>query len=350
MDDEQIAEVADGRHRHLRRGILRLAVTAVVVALLVTLLPGLGHVRSELMHISAGWLASAIGFELLSSVAYVLLFHRTFCPGVKWRVSARIGLSELGVDTLVPAGGASGLALGAWVLRRRGLARDRIPGLTVAFFLVTSMVNFAAVIVLGFGLWLGVFAGRGPIELTLVPAVLATVVLAVFVSLPRLLARSPGLVRPSGGRVRRAARAALNAIAGGITETLRLLRSGDPAIYAGTIGYWAFDNAVLWVTFRALGQPPALAVVGMAYLIGQLGGALPIPLGVGGVDGGLIGSFVLFHVPLALTASAVLAYRAIQIGVPAVLGGVALTQLRRALNVDSELRSVGASASMSPPT
>jgi hypothetical protein len=106
----------------------------VIVALAIVLLPGLGSVRHNLSKISVGWLALAAGLEVLSSVCYVLLFHRVFCPGIRRRISARIGRSELGADTLVPAGGASGLALGAWVLKRRGMPPGRIRHSRLAFF------------------------------------------------------------------------------------------------------------------------------------------------------------------------------------------------------------------------
>jgi uncharacterized protein (TIRG00374 family) len=105
-------------------------------------------------------------------------------------------------------------------------------------------------------------------------------------------------------------------------------------VYAGAIGYWAFDNAVLWVCFRALGHPPPIAVVASGYLIGQLGSALPLPAGIGGVDLGLIGTFALFHVPLASATAAVLTYRAIQVWVPALLGGVSLARLPSTLKVE----------------
>jgi uncharacterized membrane protein YbhN (UPF0104 family) len=328
------AEVAEGRRLQLRKGVLQLSAVVVLVALLVAFLPGLGQVRQHLSHITTGWLGVAAGCEILSSVCYVVLFHRMFCPGVRWGISARIGMSELGVDTLVPAGGATGLALGAWVLRRRGMASERIPGLTVAFFLLTSLVNFAAVIVFGFGLWFGLFAGRAPIEMTLIPAGLATTGIVLFFYLPRLLGRRGE--RSPRRRLGRLLHRGLRGIAGGVGETSTFLRSGDPLVYAGAIGYWAFDNAVLWVTFRALGHAPPVAVVAMAYLIGQLGGALPIPLGIGGIDGGLIGAFVLFNVSLSTTTSAVLAYRAIQIWIPAVLGGAALTRLRQTYKVEPQ--------------
>jgi uncharacterized protein (TIRG00374 family) len=88
---------------------------------------------------------------------------------------------------------------------------------------------------------------------------------------------------------------------------------------------------VLGVSFRAFGYSPALGVLVLGYLIGQLGGNVPLPGGIGGVDGGLIGTFALYHQPLAVTTAAVLIYHAIAIWIPALMGSVAFVQLRRTL-------------------
>ena len=69
----------------------------------------------------------------------------------------------------------------------------------------------------------------------------------------------------------------------------------------------------------------------MGYLIGQLGGLLPIPGGVGGIDGGLIGTLVVYGAPAAATTAAVLAYRLILFWLPLLLGTVAFWTLRRRL-------------------
>ncbi len=108
------------------------------------------------------------------------------------------------------------------------------------------------------------------------------------------------------------------------------MRSRDWMILVGAVGYWAFDNAVLWATFNAFGESPALSIILLGYLIGQLGGLLPIPGGVGGIDGGLIGTLLVFGTPLAATAAAVLAYRVILIWLPLIIGGPAFASLRRA--------------------
>ena len=55
---------------------------------------------------------------------------------------------------------------------------------------------------------------------------------------------------------------------------------------------------ILWATFRAFGSAPPLAVVWIGYLIGELGGLIPVPGGIGGVDAGLVDSFVLYNVPI----------------------------------------------------
>lgn len=118
----------------------------------------------------------------------------------------------------------------------------------------------------------------------------------------------------------------------GTGDALALIRGGDLLLLGGAVGYWAFDNAVLWATFSAIGDAPAIPVILLGYLIGQLGGALPLPGGIGGMDGGLIGAMVVFGAPLALTVGAVLAYRLILFWLPLTIGGAAFVSLRRGMN------------------
>jgi uncharacterized protein (TIRG00374 family) len=92
-----------------------------------------------------------------------------------------------------------------------------------------------------------------------------------------------------------------------------------------------FDLAVLAAAFKALGHSPAIGVLVLGYLIGQLGGNIPVPGGIGGLDGGLIGVFVLYHQPLAATTAAVLIYHTISLWLPALLGSAAFIQLRNTL-------------------
>ena len=97
----------------------------------------------------------------------------------------------------------------------------------------------------------------------------------------------------------------------------------------GAVAWWGFDIAVLWACFHAFGGSPPTAVVVMAYFIGMLGNTLPLPGGIGGVDGGMIGGFTAFGVRVALAVEAVLAYRGFAFWLPTLPGAVAYLQLRR---------------------
>ena len=110
---------------------------------------------------------------------------------------------------------------------------------------------------------------------------------------------------------------------GGTREAVQIVRSRNLLVITGSLGYWAFDNAVLWATFHAFGFSPPITVILMGYLIGQLGGLLPLPGGLGGIDGGLIGTLIVYGTPAAATAAAVLVYRVILFWLPLILGAVA---------------------------
>jgi uncharacterized membrane protein YbhN (UPF0104 family) len=309
-----------------RRGLQAIAALAVLV-LIFLLAPGLGQVRDKLAGADPGWLVLATAFEGLSFASYIVMFGPIFCTGLGRRRSWQIGGSELAMGSLVPASGAGGLALGAWVLHRGGMGGQRIARRSVAFFLIKSGVNFLAVAVLGTVMAFGLVGPDLSLWLTALPAGLAALAIAAVAALPRL---GPGIDPGSeASRPRRWLYATRRAVIDGIAEAIRLLRSGDRRVLAGSVGYWAFDNAVLWATFHAFGLSPALTVVLMGYLIGQLGGLLPIPGGIGGIDGGLIGTLIVYGAPAAGTAAAVLAYRVILFWLPLIVGGIAFTALRR---------------------
>jgi uncharacterized protein (TIRG00374 family) len=316
--------------RRLLRRLLQVVALLAVVVLVALFAPGLGEVRERLGHAAPGWLAVAVVLEALSCGSYVLMFRPVFCRQMSWRTSAQIAWSELGAGSLVPASGAGGLALGAWILNRGGMPADLIARRSVAFFLIKSSVNFVAVAALGTVMAVGLVGPERSLLLTALPAALSVAVIALVLAIPRL---GPGRdARPGQSRLSRALVAVRRAVIGGTAEAVEILRSRDLTVVAGAIGYWAFDNAVLWATFQAVGADVPLAVVLMGYLIGQLGGLLPLPGGVGGIDGGLIGTLVVYGAPAAPTAAAVLAYRIILFWLPLLGGAIAFVLLRRALD------------------
>jgi uncharacterized protein (TIRG00374 family) len=315
--------------RRLARRLVAVLALLVALILIALLAPGLDQVRDVLARASLGWLALAVAFELLSCVSYVLMFRPVFCRRMSWRASAEIGGAELAVGSIVPASGAGGLALGAWILSRRGMPADRIARRSVAFFLIKSSVNFVAVAVIGTLMAVGLIGPHRSLLLTALPAALSVALIALLLAMPRLGAgRPPG---PGAGKVRRAVHAARAAVIDGVREARELVLRRDAVLLAGAIGYWAWDNAVLWATYHAVGADVPLSIVLMGYLIGQLGGLLPLPGGVGGIDGGLIGTLIVYGAPAAATAAAVLLYRVILFWLPLLLGAIAFASLRRAL-------------------
>jgi uncharacterized membrane protein YbhN (UPF0104 family) len=310
----------------LRRSLVLLAAVALAVVAALVLVPGLGSLREKFMGAQPGWLALACVLQLGSCAAYVLVFRGVFCRQMSWRTSTEIGLSELAANSVFSIGGAGGLALGAWILRRGGLPAAFIARRTVAFFLLTSLANVTFLGLGGVALATGLLSGSPGLLLGLIPAVAAALAIAIALGARRL----------AGAFARRSMRARLaagaQALGDGLDEAVRLLRTGDPAILAGASGYMLFDVAMLGVCFAAFGNDvPPVGVLLVAYIIGQLGSLIPIPGGIGGVDAGLIGTLVLYGVDATAAAVAVIAYRGLLLAIPALLGLPALAVLRRRL-------------------
>jgi uncharacterized protein (TIRG00374 family) len=325
--------------RRLRNRLLLLGGLVLAVVAVVTLLPGLEGLRTRLSGAKPGWLALGVGLKFLSGLGYIAVFRMVFCRRMTWRVSYQIGMSELGANALFPTGGAGGLALGAWALKRGGMPGSEIARRTAAFFLLTSVANVLAVVVIGLGLAAQVLPGETNPALTILPAAIAAIAIVVAVlagrTAPRLHRRLERSEHRESSRFSRFTLKTLVAIADGVNEALALLREANPWLIGGIVAYLFFDVMILWATFRAFGAAPPLAIVWMAYLIGELGGLIPVPGGIGGVDAGLVGTFVLYGVSITSAASAVLAYRAIALWVPAILGSLAFVALRRTLRRES---------------
>jgi uncharacterized protein (TIRG00374 family) len=309
----------------LKRALIAVGLL-VVLGLIAWLAPGLGQVRSLITDADPAWLVLAITLEVLSSLAYVFMFRPVFCRRMSWRSTFEIALSELAVGSIVPASGAGGVALGAWILTRSGMPGPIVARRSVAFLLLKSSVNFVAVAVIGILMFAGVGPHVSPL-LTLLPAfaAIAAIVAVVFVG---------HISRRFADSNKTKLRIVLAAVADGVEEAGILLRKRDPYLIWGAIGYWLFDNLALLAAFHAFGADIPLIIVLQGYLIGQLGGALPLPGGLGGIDGGLIGTLILYGVGAAEAAAAVLLYRVVLFWIPLIMGVPAFISLRRGLDND----------------
>ena len=319
--------------KRVQRQLLGLALVVALVGVVVLTGPGLGSVRRELTHGSPGWLVAGVGLEALSALSYVVLFRAVFCPRMSWRLSYQFGMAEEGANSVLSMSGAGGLAFGAWALRRGGMDPEAIGRKSVACFFLTNLPNLAGLITFAALYAVGVLGPNPASGLTYGFAAGALVACLIVLLLPRLLRTPAERSAPAEpGRVKAALRLARYSLAEGVHEAVLLLRRRSPGVLLGSLGTVAFDLAVLGVCFRAFGHFPPVGVLVLGYIIGQIGGTVPTPGGIGGLGAGLIGAFTAYHQPLAVSTAAVLVYHATALWVPGLLGGFAFVQLRRTLD------------------
>jgi uncharacterized protein (TIRG00374 family) len=322
-----------------RRLLLSVAFVVSVAAFLYFVLPkllGLRDTWNRIQHGNAWWLALAAVLEVCSFLGYVALFRVVFIRGdsrIGWRASYEITMAGLAATRLFASAGAGGIALTAWALRQSGLSARLVACRMVAFMVLLYAVYMGALVVAGLGLYVGIFPGSAPFAATVIPAIFGAAVIMIFLAVSQLEGNFDRLVRrwAHAGRLGRLAghvAAAPAAAASGVRTAIDLVRTRDVNLL-GAVAWWGFDIAVLWACFHAFGGHPPTAVVVMAYFIGMLGNTLPLPGGIGGVDGGMIGAFTAFGVPVQLAVVAVLAYRGFAFWLPTVPGAVAYLQLRR---------------------
>ena len=302
------------------------------VGFLYFVLPKLAGVGATLRHLEQGnswWIAIGVFLELLSFAGYVVVFRAVFVREqgrIGWRESYQITMAGLAATRLFATAGAGGVALTAWALRRSGMEARLVASRMVAFIVLLYSIYMGSLIIDGIGLGVGLFPGGGSFAITIVPALAAAVLVALvgaMTLLPGDFERRLGRWASGSGRLEHwVARAAtVPALAAtGVRTAIELIRSRDPGLL-GALAWWAFDIGVLWAMFHAFGSAPPFTVIWMAYFIGMLGNLLPLPGGLGGVEGGMIGAFVAFGVDLNLAVLAVLSYRAISFWLPTLPGG-----------------------------
>jgi uncharacterized membrane protein YbhN (UPF0104 family) len=201
---------------------------------------------------------------------------------------------------------------------------DEVVERSAQFFVFTSAFNVGAVAVLGWLGALGLVPSHGSVLLSVVPAIGATLVIVLAVALvPRLAGLQSSQAKQREHSMRWWMLELAVALGTGARGAIQLFRQHDPRALAGGAAYLLCDIAALWAAVRAFGGHPQLQPLAMAYLVGQLAGEIPVPGGLGAVDGGLIGALTLYGLPVAVATAGSLAYRAIALGVPFVFGGIA---------------------------
>lgn len=317
--------------------VLLLLLALGVLYVLVPRIAGFDETWRRLARGDEWWLLFALGFELCSFTGYVALFRHVFgreAAGIGWAASWRISLAGVTATRVLGAGGAGGIALTVWALHRAGMGGRRVGTQLTAFLVLLYAVYMAALVLAGLGLRSGLLSGPAPVALTLVPAVFGGLVVAVALLATRLPDLDGRFASSTVGGSRRRDRVAAALVRGvatlgdGVRAALVLLRDRDPALL-GALAWWAFDVAALWACLAAFGAEAQGGVVVMAYFVGTTANLLPVPGGVGAVEGGVIGALVALGTPAGPAIAGVLAYRVAALWLPAIAGVVAYVQLMR---------------------
>jgi uncharacterized membrane protein YbhN (UPF0104 family) len=325
--------LSDAR-RHLRKLALKLVGYVLVAYLVLRLIPTLNDALRTLRSVSWEWVIGAILLEILSETGFVTSWRKIVDPdrllerdGRGERMDQRVAWAQLGGGLLVPGGSYGGMGVGGWILHRFGMPTKAIAERQFNLSFLNTAVDALALVVFGLGLAAGLFASEDNLLLTLLPAGLAAGGIAVaLVIAGRAGARSEE-ERAKQGKVARF----ISTLADAVNDTKQLMlhRSGLTAVL-GSLAYLGFDLSILWLALLAVHAHPApgFAVVAMAYVIGALGGSLPLPASAGTV-GGIAGMLIVYGVHHSPAVAAVLLHQAIGLLVPLAGGSISYTVIRR---------------------
>jgi uncharacterized membrane protein YbhN (UPF0104 family) len=326
--------------RRVVQTVLLVLILLLGIYILFPRLVGLGGALSKLGDADAAWVAVAVAFNVLAVATYIALFKAVVAGTrlrLSWPETYEINMAGVAATRLFSTGGAGGIALTYWALRKAGMQRHDVGQRMVAFLALQYIFYPVALIVCGVLLRTGVVPGKDSVELTIVPAGVAglILILGVLVALlpPDLGRRAARFVHGERSQAIATSIGKVPAIAGeGLRLAVRLLvnpsRGGLAVV--GAAGYWAANIGILWASFRAFGVHVPLAVVVQGFFLGMVANLFPLaPAGVGAVDAGMIGAFVLFGIPEGTVFPAILIYRLVAFWLPIPPGIVAFFQLRK---------------------
>jgi uncharacterized membrane protein YbhN (UPF0104 family) len=297
------------------RGLGTAAVGVISIALLVWVAPP-EKVLDQIGRMNTTWVLVAVALEIGSCLSYVVVF-RYFFPEPSRRTSRRVAWMAMGAGAVLPGGNISSAAATGLLLRGEGVGTQRLVVRCASLLCLLTAFGFAVNGIAGVLLLAGV--PDGPLDLSHsgIPILVSFVVLsgAAIVVL---------VGRHFGERAPRVVRGVVAGLEGAWTAirnpTWRLL---------GAAGFLCLDMAALWAACAATGHRLGFLAVMIAYCIGYLATAVPIPAGIGVLDSGLAGALVLYGFPVTASVGAVLVYHAISIWVPGSGGLVAWLAARR---------------------
>jgi hypothetical protein len=185
---------------------------------------------------------------------------------------------------VVPGGSLASIGVGAWILRRFGMPAKTIAERQFNLSFLNTGVDALALVVCGLGLAVGIFGREQNPLLTWLPACVAAGGIGGAWLLGRHGAKRARALEAKHPKLA----ASIGSLATAVDATNRILfHHASRRSALGALAYLGFDALVLWTAFLATGADPVpgFAAVVMAYIIGALGGSIPLPAGIGAVGG-----------------------------------------------------------------
>ena len=291
-----------------RRGRLWLWVLAVGALVATARLPGIaGDLRAAFAHpgdLRPAWLGVAAAAELASLASGAAAQRQLLAADgtqLPWRTVFGVVLASTGLARVMPAGPVAG---GAWQMceyRRRGASA------TAGVWAVLAGGFSSTVAALGLLSAGAAVAGMCSLPLLACAGAALPMGVAGLATAPR---RAYALSRWLSRHHRRSSTIARVAAALAVASGQRAGFRRGTAVLACTAAGLLADAGVLAACFGLAGLPVPWRGLLFAYAAGQLAGRLvPLPGGLGGVEGGVLGALTLTGTAPAAAAAAVLVYR-----------------------------------------
>lgn len=314
-ETEEDAIAALAPRRRAWRVLGSATVGAVSIGLLLWVAPP-AQVLRQISDMRLTWVLAAIGLELASCLSYVVVFRRFF-PEPTRAVSHQVAWISLGAGAVLPGGNISSAAATGWLLRRCGIGTRQLLGRCAALLCLLTGFGFFVNGACGVLLLAGVPGGPHDLLHAGAPVLVSIVVLS-----------GAALVAVVGRRAGERAPLPLRGLAAGLDGGWAAVRAPHWRLL-GAAGFLLLDMGALAAACAATGHPLGLPAMAIAYCIGYLATAVPMPAGLGVLDSGLAASLVLYGLNPAASVGAVLVYHAISIWVPGTGGFLAWLPTRR---------------------
>ncbi len=297
------------RVRHVRV-LVALGVLALVIVLGLDVPHATRDFTRALDHLSADrlpWLCAAIAVEACSVSCFALVQRQLLAASPhRLRLGSllRLSIAALGLQALLPVGTVPS---GGWLV-----AQYRRMRISTPFALYVVAATFFAALVSLFGILLlgALLSGIGTTLSLWLGLVGLVTFSAVAVGLAHRLGDQPHLAQRFPGARIPAIAAALRTLAAAAHCRIGVVRGAR--VFGLSAGTWLFDCACMACAFQLVGLPIPWRGLLLAYALAQVaGGAVPLPGGLGAVEGGAVGGLVLMGMNAGDALAAILAYRVI---------------------------------------